>query len=551
MPTDRDLLQIVDASLAEAVRRGGAWIACRPGCTNCCLGPFPITRLDEIRLRDGLARLDAERSRAIQQRAAAWDGGDDTPCPALDPATGRCELYEYRPILCRSFGPAVLAGDGSVGVCELCFEGAGDDDIKRCAVELDPGGLEEQLMADLEQRGVRGETTVAAALRPRFRAARTLEFTESVIREMTRLALQHGAVNLAQGFPDFPAPAVLKEAARQAIAGDVNQYAITWGARPFRHALAAKYRATYGLEFDPEREITVVCGSTEGMAAALLATTDPGDEIIIFEPFYENYGPDSRLCGAERRFVRLHPPHWTFDPAELRAAFSPRTKAVILNTPNNPTGKVFTRAELEQIAALCQEFDCLCLTDEIYEHIVYDGRQHIPIISLPGMRHRTLLVNSMSKTYSVTGWRVGWVIGSPDLTDSVRKVHDFLTVGAAAPLQQAGLVALSMPPDYYQELAEGYQQKRDYVVNMLTDCGFDVLPPHGAYYVMARYDKLSRLPAGPFARELVQTVAVAAVPGSSFFCKESDGNSLIRFCFCKKYETLELARTRLLLLRKA
>src|SRR5690242_3802135 len=253
---------------------------------------------------------------------------------------------------------------------------------------------------------------------------------------MTRLALKHGATNLAQGFPDFPAPALLKQAAADAIDADINQYAITWGAKPFRDAIAAKYRRTYGLEFDPEREITVCCGATEGMIASLLAVVDPGDEIVLFEPFYENYNPNAQLCGAVARYVTLRPPDWSFDPDELRRAFNSRTKAIILNTPNNPTGKVFSRAELELIAGLCQEFDALAITDEIYEHITYDGEQHIPIMTLEGMRHRAVLVNSMSKTFSVTGWRVGWVLAAPDLSHSIRKVHDFLTVGAAAPLQE-------------------------------------------------------------------------------------------------------------------
>ena len=251
--------------------------------------------------------------------------------------------------------------------------------------------------------------------RGRFRSRRTSQFTESVIREMTRLAIEHDAVNLAQGFPDFGAPEEIKRAAQDAIAADFNQYAITWGAKPFRDAIAAKYRKWYGIDYDPEREITVCCGATEGMIAALLAVTNPGDEIIIFEPYYENYGPDAFLCDAERKLVRLRPPDWSFDPDELRRAFSSKTKAIILNSPNNPTGKVFTRAELQVIADLCNEFDALAITDEIYEHIIYEGASHLPIATLPGMRERTVLVNSMSKTYSVTGWRVGFVLAAPDL----------------------------------------------------------------------------------------------------------------------------------------
>lgn len=362
---------------------------------------------------------------------------------------------------------------------------------------------------------------------------------------MTRLAVRHGAVNLAQGFPDFAAPEEIKEAARAAIAADVNQYAITWGAKPLRDAIAAKYARHYGLEFDPEREITAVCGATEGMIASLLAVTDPDDEIVIFEPFYENYGPDADLCSARRRYVALRPPDWTFDPAELRAAFSPRTKAVIVNSPHNPTGKVFSREELAAIAALCQEFDALCITDEIYEHILYDGAVHHPVIALPGMRDRTILVNSMSKTYSVTGWRVGWVIAPPALTANIRKVHDFLTVGAAAPLQQAGAAALQLPDSYYAGLAARYTALRDRTVAMLESAGFECFRPRGAYYVMAGIGRFGFPSDLLFCRHLIEKIGVAAVPGSSFYSDPDAGSQLIRFCFCKKYETLELAGERL------
>lgn len=366
---------------------------------------------------------------------------------------------------------------------------------------------------------------------------------------MTRLALRHGAINLAQGFPDFPAPQALKEAAAEAIAADVNQYAITWGAKPFRDAIAAKYTRTYGMEFDPEREVTVCCGATEGMIASMMAVLDPGDEVVLFEPFYENYGPDTQLCGAEARYVSLRPPDWRFDPEELRRAFSPRTKAIILNSPNNPTGKVFTKEELEYIAGLCQEFDALAITDEIYEHILYDGAVHIPIASLPGMRERSILVNSMSKTYSVTGWRVGWVLASPDLTDSIRKVHDFLTVGAAAPLQQAGVTALSWGNEYYAHLSEEYDGRRRHILETLSMVGLHVIPPRGAYYVMADVSGSELQDDLTFVRNLIETYGVASVPGSSFFAQPGRGSHLVRFCFCKKYETLELARRNILKLK--
>ena len=386
--------------------------------------------------------------------------------------------------------------------------------------------------------------------RERFRAQRTHQITESVIREMTRLAIKHNAVNLAQGFPDFAAPEAVKEAARAAITADINQYAITWGAKPFRDAIAAKYRRVYGLEVDPESEITVCCGSTEGMIASLLAITNPGDEVIIFEPFYENFGPDTMLCSAERKFVRLYPPGWRFDPEELRRAFSPRTKAIIINSPGNPTGHVLSREDLTLIAELCQEYDAVAITDEIYEHILYDGAQHIPMMTLPGMRDRTLLINSMSKTYSVTGWRVGWVIASPDITGSVRKVHDFLTVGAAAPLQAAGVMALNLPEAYYAEMAGHYRERRDRMLAMLNRAGFRCPVPRGAYYVMADIGGLGRGNDLEFVRYLVEEVGIAAVPGSSFFAHPQHGANWIRFCFPKKDATLQEAETRLAHIRR-
>jgi aspartate/methionine/tyrosine aminotransferase len=386
--------------------------------------------------------------------------------------------------------------------------------------------------------------SIAAALKS-FRSARTAHFTESVIREMSRLAYAHGAVNLAQGFPDFAAPVDLKQAAIDAIAADHNQYPITWGTKPFRQAIADKYARTYGMAFDPEREITVTCGATEGMIASLLAVADPGDEVVVFEPFYENYHPDTLLCGAERKLVKLHAPDWSFDPDELRRAFSPRTKAIIVNTPNNPTGKVFSREELTYIASLCQEFDALAITDEIYEHITYDDRLHIPMITLPGMRDRTILINSMSKTFSVTGWRVGWVIASPDLSNSIRKVHDFLTVGAATPLQQAGVMALNLPDEYFNGLSAEYLGRREAAVAMLEGAGFRCFVPHGAYYVMTDIGAFGATNDVAFARYMVEHIGVAAVPGSSFYLDSELGSRQIRFCFCKKYETLAAAGVRL------
>ena len=382
-------------------------------------------------------------------------------------------------------------------------------------------------------------------VRLRFRSERAAGLNESVIREMTRLAFQYNAVNLAQGYPDFPAPDILKRAAIEAIEADINQYSITWGAKPFRDAIAAKYRRHYQLDFDPEREITVVCGATEGMIASLTGVTNPGDELVVFEPFYENYGPDSVLCGCTRKLVALRPPDWTFDRDELRRAFSKRTKAIILNSPNNPTGRVFNREELTFIAELCQEFDALAITDEIYEHILYGGAQHIPMIQLPGMRDRTILVNSLSKTYSVTGWRVGWVLASPDLTDSIRKVHDFLTVGAAHPLQIAGVTALALPDSYYTELAEKYNERCTAMIDMLTPVGFRCYRPQGAYYVMTDISGFGFKNDMTFGRYLVEKIGVAAVPGSCFFSNPQDGDQMIRFCFPKKPATLEAAAERL------
>jgi aspartate/methionine/tyrosine aminotransferase len=376
-------------------------------------------------------------------------------------------------------------------------------------------------------------------------SAKAAQFTESVIREMTRLADEYGGINLAQGFPDFPAPALVKEAACDAIRRDINQYAVTWGARPLREAVAREFTRRYGVAVDPDTQVTVCCGATEAMMAAMLATVDPGDEVIVFEPFYENYGPDAILSGAVPRYVPLREPDWTFDPDELARAFGPRTRAIIINTPNNPTGKVFSRDELTVIARLCQQWDVVAITDEIYEHLVYDGARHVPMASLDGMAERTITINSLSKTYSVTGWRVGWAIAPPDLAGAIRKVHDFLTVGAAAPLQEAGAVALALPEEYYRDLARQYQRRRDLLLGLLEAAGFACYSPRGAYYIMTDIAAFGFADDVGFARYLVQQVGVAAVPGSSFYHDPALGRTKLRFCFCKKDETLIEAGRRL------
>ncbi|MGB8772764.1 MAG: aminotransferase class I/II-fold pyridoxal phosphate-dependent enzyme [Terriglobales bacterium] len=392
-----------------------------------------------------------------------------------------------------------------------------------------------------------------------FLSDKVEHFTESVIRDMTRQAMQYGAVNLAQGFPDFSAPAEIKRAAQEAIAADVNQYAITWGAKSLRTAIARQMRDWQGIDVDPEKEIVVCCGSTEAMIATLLAVCNKGDEVVVFEPFYENYGPDSILSGAKPRFVSLRPPEasrgepggeWTFDEQELRAAFQHRTathhtKAIILNTPNNPTGKVFSLRELELIRDLCVEYNVLAITDEIYEHILYDGSEHISIARLDGMRERTITINGLSKSYSVTGWRVGWAVAPPAITNAIRKVHDFLTVGAPAPLQEAGAVALSLPASYYRELAERYRTRRDHLIPALEKAGFVCYRPRGAYYVMTDISAFGFANDVEFAAHLVKEVGIACVPGSSFHKHPKDGSQQVRFAFCKKPETLDEAGRRL------
>ena len=379
------------------------------------------------------------------------------------------------------------------------------------------------------------------------------QFTESVIREMTRLNQMYGGVNLSQGFPDFPAPAVVKEAACTAIRADVNQYAVTWGTRSLREAIAREFGRRYGVPVVADEQVTVCCGSTEAMMATMMAIIDPGDEVVIFEPFYENYGPDAILSGATPRYVTLRPStslgpgaaEWSFDPDELAAAFNHRTKAIILNTPNNPTGKVFSRQELKAIAALCRKWDVIAISDEIYEHIIYDGRRHLPIAAIEGMADRTVTINSLSKSYSVTGWRVGWAISPPSLTGAIRKVHDFLTVGAAAPLQEAGIVALGLPDAYYEQLAAAYQRRRDVLLDILERRRFTCYVPGGAYYIMTDIAAFGFPDDVAFARYLVKEVGVAAVPGSSFYRNPEAGRTKLRFCFCKRDETLAEADRRL------
>ena len=369
-------------------------------------------------------------------------------------------------------------------------------------------------------------------------------FGESVIREMTRRFMARGdrpGVNLAQGFPDFSAPEAMKQAACRAIAADINQYAVTWGAPALRNAIAENTERFYGAHPDPDREITVTCGATEAMMAAMMAVVDPGDEVVIFEPFYENYGPDTILTGARPRFVTLHEPDWRFDPEELAAAFNERTRAVVINTPNNPTGKVFSRAELETIAALCIRWNVTAITDEIYEHMVYEG-VHVRMADIPGMADLTITISGLSKTYSATGWRIGWLIAPPDATSAIRKVHDFLTVGAAAPLQQAAAEALSFPDDYYTGLAAIYREKRDFLVDVLQQSGFRVYQPHGAYYIMTDIAGLGWNDDIAFAQWMIDEAGIAVVPGSSFYRRPERGRTKVRFCYCKKPETLMLAK---------
>jgi aminotransferase len=378
-----------------------------------------------------------------------------------------------------------------------------------------------------------------------FVSKKASRFTESVIREMTRLADRHGAINLAQGFPDFPAPAAIKRAACGAIRKDINQYAVTWGAPSLRQALARKYRKYNGMDVDPDRNIAVTCGSTEAMISALMAVIDPGDEVVIFEPHYENYGPDVILSGATPRFVHLRPPDWTFDAKELARAFNRRTKAIVINTPGNPTGKVFSREELEFIAGLCRKWDALAVTDEVYEHIVYEGR-HVSMATVDGMAGRTITTSSLSKTFSVTGWRLGYCVAPDRIAGAIRKVHDFLTVGAPHPLQVAAAHLMDHPGGLFERLAEEYRERRETFFPGLEAAGFRPLGrPRGAYYVMGEIPRFGFRDDVEFARWMVREGGVAAVPGSSFYVDPREGRNLVRFAFCKKRSTLRAAVRRL------
>ena len=373
---------------------------------------------------------------------------------------------------------------------------------------------------------------------------RVSTFTESVIRSMTRLANKHGAINLSQGYPDFDPPEALRQAAERAGRHGPHQYAVTWGAPSFRAALARKQSHFMGMPIDPDENIVVTCGSTEAMMAAMMTACNPGDRVVVFSPFYENYVADTILSGAEPIFVPLRPPHFRFDPDDLRRAFAQRPKAIILCNPANPSGRVFTRPELELIAGLAEEVDAFVITDEVYEHILYAPNKHIYFASLPGMAKRTISCGSLSKTYSITGWRLGYIIAAPEVTAGVRKVHDFLTVGAAAPLQEAAIAGLELPDSYYAELQATYSVKRDLFLGYLRRAGLQFSEPEGAYYVLVDISQFGYASDTTFCEWLTSTIGVAAVPGSSFF-KEPVRN-YIRFHFAKREETLIAAGERLL-----
>ena len=376
-------------------------------------------------------------------------------------------------------------------------------------------------------------------------AKRVSSFADSVFGEMTRLAKLHNAVNLSQGFPDFEAPQAIKDAACRAIQAEQNQYAPPYGTEAFRDAIAADFTRRYGVPLIADEQVTVCCGATEAMMASMLSSIDPGDEVIVFEPFYENYGPDAILAGAEPKYVRMREPEWRFDPAELAAAFTNRTRAIVINSPNNPTGKVFTRDEVRLIAGLCQKWDVLAISDEIYERIVYRGQAHVPIASIDGMADRTITIGGLSKTYSVTGWRIGWAISPAALTGGIRKLHDFLTVAAPTPFHDAGVSALSMPDVFYADLAAGYEAKRNLMIDILGRRGFTAYTPGGAYYVMADVSRFGFSSDSEFAQYLVKDIGVATVPGSSFYIDPASAPQTVRFCFSKRDETLHEADRRL------
>ena len=382
-----------------------------------------------------------------------------------------------------------------------------------------------------------------------YTSDRASQFTESVIREMTRIAHQHGAINLAQGMPDFDAPQEVKDAACRAIQDGWNQYAVTWGNPALRQAIAEKAAQFNRIRADPDRNITVCCGATECMMATLLAVVNPGDEVIVFQPYYENYGPDTLLTGAQPVWVKLREPDWSFDRDELSRAFTDRTRAIIINTPNNPTGKVFDLQELSFIAELCIRHDVLAITDEIYEHILYDGLRHVSLASLPGMAEHTVTISGMSKTFSVTGWRLGYCIAPDEITTGIRRAHDFLTVGAPHPLQVAAIVALQLPESYYNKLTTDYTRRRSILLPYLRDAGFTFAEPRGAYYVMTDITAFGAESDTSFVRQLIEEYGVAGVPGSSFYRPASDGSKKVRFMWAKKDETLHAAGERLRKLR--
>ena len=376
-------------------------------------------------------------------------------------------------------------------------------------------------------------------------AQRTESFQESVIRKMTRVCQQYNGINLAQGFPEKDPPEEVVKEALRAIQQGNNQYSITWGLPALREAVAGKVSRFTGLKPDPEREVTITCGSSEAIVASLLALVNPGEKVVIFEPFYENYLPGLSLCGGIPTFLRLRDPDWALDPDELKKVFAQRPKAVILNTPANPSGKVFSRGEMEMIARYCREYGTTVITDEIYEHILFDGLQHINMASLPGMWERTVTISGISKTYSATGWRVGYVIAHRSLMSAIRKCHDYMVVAAPTPFQMGAVAAMGLPPSYYRELQEFYRERRDYLLKVFEELDLPVFRPSGAYYMMIGIDGLGYRDDEAFAMALVEKAGLAVVPGSSFYHQPQDGRDKVRFCFAKKWETLRQVKERM------